>query len=323
MGPNDSLPPPPPPPPPGQPNVPPIPAPPPGPAPQAQPQPAQFQPTQPVPPVPPVQGYPATQAYPQQMPPAEPTPEPTKNNLPWIIVGVVAAIAVVVGAVLVFGGGDDDSPTLGGDDTEVTLPVTVAPTSVPETDATEAGTDDTFVITAPESTQPVATVPPTVAPGGDGVISVTDDTNSFSLFFPDTFLTDTAPIDAQGVQFAQISGSEDLQSYVNDHDTFGITVLGAPADQVATAPELVGIFDPGAEVCTTRVPQSGYVTALGAAEVLLLDGCGTGGASAKVIMVVPVPDQNAVIVAVAQGAGPANSSLLEFTQAVVESVTPV
>jgi hypothetical protein len=125
------------------------------------------------------------------------------------------------------------------------------------------------------------------------------------------------------VQFAQISGSEDLQSYVNDHDTFGITVLGAPADQVTTAPELVNVFDPGVDVCTSRVPQSGYVTALGTAEVLLLDGCGTGGASAKVIMAVPVPAQNAIIVAVAQGAGPANTALLEFTQAVVESVTAV
>ncbi|MBI4933979.1 MAG: hypothetical protein HY828_08880 [Actinobacteria bacterium] len=269
--------------------------------------------------MPPVQGYPATQAYPQQMPPAAPEPESKKNNVPWIIAGAVAAIAVVVGAVLVFGGGDDDkNDTLGGD-TVVSSPLTVLPTSAPETEDTDDDTDDTFVITAPETTQPA----PTVAPGGDGVISVTDDTNSFSLFFPDTFLTDTAPIDAQGVQFAQISGSEDLQSYVNDHDTFGITVLGAPADQVATPPELVGIFDPGADVCTTRVPQSGYVTALGTAELLLLDGCGTAGASAKVIMVVPVPDQNAVIVAVAQGAGPANSTLLEFTQAVVESVTPV
>ena len=312
MGNNEPLPPPPPPPPPpGQPNVPPIPAPPSGPMPQ-------YQPTQPVPPA---QGYPSTQAYPQQTPPAAPTPEPKKNNVPWIIAGAVAVIAAVVGAVLVFGGGDDDStPTLGGDDTEVTFPISVLPTSVPDT---QPAPEDTLVITAPETTQPLETVAPTVAPGGDGVITVTDDTGSFTLILPDTFQTDTAPIDAQGVQFAQVSGSEDLQSYVNDHDTFGITVLGAPADQVATAVELLDIFDPGAEVCTERVPQSGYVTALGTAEVLLLDGCGTGGASAKVIMAVPVPDQNAIIVAVAQGAGPANSALLEFTQAVIESVTPV
>jgi hypothetical protein len=76
-------------------------------------------------------------------------------------------------------------------------------------------------------------------------------------------------------------------------------------------------------VCTQRVPQSGFVTTLGTAEVLFLDGCGTGGASAKVIMAVPVPEQNAIILAVTQGPGPANSSLLEFTKAVIESVVPV
>jgi hypothetical protein len=310
---NNEFPPPPPPPPPGQPNVPPVP--PAGPTPQTPP--AQ---------VPPVQGFPPTEAYPQQAPlPQAAPPGDEKNRVPWIIAGVVAVVAVVIGLVLTLGG-DDDTATLGGGDTEITEPEVDDTTASESTEGatTVASTDDTLVITAPETTQPAVTVAPTVTvPAGDGVVNVTDDTGSFSLFLPDTFETDTAPIDAQGVQFAQISGSDDLQAYVNDHDTFGITVLTAPADQVATPAELVGIFDPGVDVCSQRVPQSGYTTALGAGELLLLDGCGTGGVFAKVILVVPIPDQNAVIVSVAQGPGPANASLLEFTQAVTESVSIV
>jgi hypothetical protein len=285
-----------------------------------------------------VQAFPPTQAYPQQ-PPTQfggpgtpggpggpgglgaPGAAPEKSKTPWIIAGVVAAVAAVVVGVLALAGGDDSkTDTLGGgtqdssvDSTLFTLPPT-----------TQAATDDTFVITAPESTAPPSTVvDPATTVSADDVVSVTDDTNTFSIFLPGSFQTDTAPLDAQGVQFAQISGSEDLQAYVNDHDTFGITVLGAQADQVAAPADLVNIFDPGADVCTSRTPQSGYATSLGTAEVLLLDGCGTGGAFAKVIMAVPVPAQNAMVIAVAQGPGPANASLLSFAQAVVESVTPV
>jgi hypothetical protein len=226
-----------------------------------------------------------------------------------------------VGVVLLTGGDDSKNPTLGGgtengsvDSTLFTLPPT-----------TLAATDDTFVITAPETTAPPVTtaVDPATTVSADDVVNVIDDTNTFSIYLPGSFQTDTAPLDAQGVQFAQISGSENLQAYVNDHDTFGITVLGAQADKVAAPADLVNIFDPGADVCTSRVPQSGYATSIGTAEVLLLDGCGTGGAFAKVIMAVPVPARNAMVIAVAQGPGPANASLLSFAQAVVESVTPV
>lgn len=311
---------PPPPPPSSQPPVPPVPpvppaapAPPPGPPPVPQPQGPVPQPTQ---------------AYPQQpavpgVAPGEAVP-PKKNLTPWLIAAAIAAVAVIVGAVLAFGGGDDDTPTLGGDESTVTVSSVDAPTTVAVTEGEddEEGSDDTLVITAPETTQPQGTVAPTLStPTGDGAISVTDDTGTFSVFLPDTFQTDTAPIDAQGVTFAQVSGSDDLQAYVNDHDTFGITVLVAPADQVSAPADLVGAFDPGADVCTQRVPQSGYQTSVGTAELLLLDGCGTGGAFAKVIMVVPVPDQNAVVVAVSQGTAPASGALLDFTQAVVESIS--
>ena len=89
---------------------------------------------------------------------------------------------------------------------------------------------------------------------------------------------------------------------------------------MGTADDVVNQLDPGTEVCTTRTPEVGYPTAVGPASVLLLDGCGTGGTFAKVIMAIAVPEKNLILVAISQGSGPSNDQLLAFTQAVFESV---
>lgn len=288
MGNNDSLPPPPP---PGQP----------------------FQPPQsgqaPLPPPPP---FAPTQAVPmtQQMPAAfTPAPPPGKSKAPLAIVALIVAAGLGVGAYFVFAKKDDKKvDTLGG---ATTLAVS-EPTTTP----------DTFVITSPSVTEPaLTTLTPTSA--GDGVlpdITVTDDTKFFTVQLPGKFKTDTAPIDANGIQVAQVSGSEDLNAYNNDHDTIGVTVLGAPADKLQAPAALVNLFDPGATVCTDRNQASGVATKLGATEVLYLDGCGPNKAS-KVVMAVQA-SSGAVFVVVAQGNGPANGPLLQFAQAVLETITP-
>ncbi len=327
MGSNESLPPPPP---PGQPPyVPPSPPAPtaPVPPPPAPPAPPVFTPA----PAPPQQ-YPPTQAYPTTpggppvggpppggVPPAPPTgpgPGPRKKNWALIGGGVAALIAIVV-AVIVLTGGDDKSTTLGGD---VTEPTTATSSDVTEvTEAPTSAPDDTLVITAPPTTIP----PPTLTPTTDGTvpdIRVTDDTNAFSVLMPGDWATDTGPVDANGVQFAQISGSGDLGAYNNDHDTLGITLLGIQADLVSAPADLLSVFDPGVDVCSQRQTASAVDTLQGPAEVLYLDGCGTGGAFGKVVMIVSFPANNAVLITISQGNSPSTGRLFNFTKIVVESV---
>ncbi|MEN9646252.1 MAG: hypothetical protein RL238_2921 [Actinomycetota bacterium] len=312
MGNNESLPPPPN---PGQPPQPPAGAVPPPPPPPAVPQ---FQPT----PQPAPTTQMPTQAYsPAGAPPITPggpggpaTPgKPANNKLPWIITGVVAVVAIVVVLVV----------ALGGDDKETVSPgTTVVPSSeavttlLPEPSTTAPET--TLVITAPETTQP----PVTTAPSDPGVVVVADDTNVFTVIMLDTFELDSAPIDSDGVQFAHVTGADNLADYnrEDDHSTFGISILVGNDADLASAEELLGLLDPGPEVCTDRTTQSAYPTLSGNAEVLLLDGCGADGLSSKVIMALPQPDRGKMIVALCQGPGPSNTDLLDFTQAVVESI---
>ncbi len=287
--------------------------------------------------MPPTQQMPPTQAYPGGPPggyPPQgyapvPSPEPPKNKSGLIIAGALLAIAAAVGAFLLFSGGDDKkSTTLGGDDTtDLTTDVTSAtlggssPTlSTPETGVvTTSPTEATLVITLPPTTEG----PPTTAtspPDDSGVQTVTDDTGLFTVILPSNFLFDTAPIEGDAGTFAHISGSADLDAYSAENDTFGISILGAQADQMGTADDFVNQLDPGVEVCTTRTPEAGFPTAVGPASVLLLDGCGSNGTFAKVIMAIAVPEKNLILVAISQGFGPANDMLVEFTQAVFESV---
>ncbi len=255
------------------------------------------------------------------MPPAPPTGPGSGPKKNWALIGggIAALIAIIV-AVIVLTGGDDKSTTLGGDVTEPTAVVTSDVTEV--TEAPTSTPEDTFVITAPPSTDPPATLPPTT----DGTvpdIRVTDDTNSFSVLMPGDWATDTAPVDANGTQFAQISGSGDLEAYNNDHDTLGITLLGIQADLVAPPADLINVFDPGVDVCSQRQNASAVDTAQGPAEVLYLDGCGTGGAYGKVVMIVSFPANNAVLITISQGNSPSTGPLFNFTKIVVESVQPL
>jgi hypothetical protein len=268
--------------------------------------------------LPPTQMYPAAAgagAVPPGAPPPTGTPPASggNNRLPWIIAGAVTVVAVIVVAIVL----------LTGDDNTSSSPSTTASTAVETTLApsTTEATQTTLVITVPPSTTaPVAdtTTPDTLEPG---VSIFTDDTNTFTVLMLDSFETNTAPIDQDGVDIPNVTGATDIDAFSqdDDHDTFGISVSVGPSDQMPSADD-VSIADPGDAVCTDRTTESGYPTLLGDAEVLLLDGCGTEGQSAKVFMLLVFPDRNLTMAVYAQGPGPSNTDLLDFTQAVVESV---
>jgi hypothetical protein len=313
MGTNDPLPPPPP---PGQ-----VPPPPPAPPPVPQ-----FPPA-----APPTTVLPPTAVYPTQpipgqgsgdggLPPGPPptAPPPSGGNpkLPWIIAGALAIVVAVVGVVIALSSGDDTtSGTVATTLVPTTLPVI---TEAPTTTGPPTTPEPTLQITTPPVTDPPST-PVTTAPG---VTVVADDTKTFTVLLLDSFETNTAPLVNDNGTFPSVTGANDLAAFTseNDHDTFGISVLVAKSDTVQAPADLVKLFDPGADVCTERSTQSGYETLNGVAEVLLLDGCGTGGNSGTVIMAIDVPAENSVILLVTQGPGPSNTDLLDFAQAVGESV---
>ena len=152
--------------------------------------------------------------------------------------------------------------------------------------------------------------------------TVTDSTGAFSVILPSSFAVDAEPFtNDAGVVFAQVSGSENLAAYNEDNDTFGVTVLVAPASAVGTAQQFAELLDPGPEVCADGSVDNTYDTGIGEGTLLLLDGCGTGGGFAKVLVSVSLPAQGVVLVVVAQGTGPADDVLREFAEAIFATVS--
>ena len=271
--------------------------------------------------MPPTQAYPmSTPAGAGAVPPGAPPPTGVppasggNNKLPWIIAGAVTVVSVIVVAIVLLTGDDKTSSSPTTDSVAVSTTVVASTTVVPQT---------TLVITTPSTTLAAPTTAPTTPDTSEPGVSVfTDDTNTFTVLLLDTFETDTTPIDQDGTQIANVTGATDIEAFSqdDDHDTFGISVSAGPSDQMPSAAELLASADPGDTVCTDRTSKPGYPTLNGNAEVLLLDGCGTDGQFAKVVMVLTFPDRNLTLAVYAQGPGPSNTDLLDFTQAVTESV---
>lgn len=305
-------------------NEPLLPPPPPGQPPQGPqgPQGPQYQPPPQYPPtqqMPPTSGYPQ-QGYPQQgyapagYGPGGPPPSPPKKKTGLIIGGVVAAAALVGGVIVLAGGDDDESPSIVAD---TTLLSTVAPTV-----ATTAAPSDTLVITLPESTAPPMTTPPvdtTTASPDAGFIEVTDDTLTFTVMMPDMFEYDTTETEIGGFIVPNVTGAESIDGYYSDDDTLGFSVLAFGAGDLTSA-ELLEGFSPADGVCGAPRSEIGYPTALGPADMLMFDDCGVASESAKVIIALPLPGFDFVLLAYGQGLEPAEDSILIITLYVLESI---
>ena len=267
MGSNDNFPPPPP---PGQP-----------------PQPGNWPPQQPG--FQPTQQVPSTQAYPQQgYAPAVAAPK--KGNGLLIGGGLVVVAALIGGVVLLMGGGDNKKSTT----------ITLAPitTSTLATDTTVA---NTLAITVPVTAPPTVpeTAPVTTAAGG--LVTVTDDTGTFSISIPDNLETDTTTITSNdGFTVPSISAAETISSYNTDDVTFGLTSVAVGPDIGSDATQVLAFLEPAAGVCTGRVQEDGIATAVGTATRVSLTGCGVGAGN-KVLMVVTLADRPIVIGIYMQG----------------------
>ena len=151
---------------------------------------------------------------------------------------------------------------------------------------------------------------------------VTDSTKSFKVTLPKQFDTQVTPIDSNGISFAHVSGSKDLQKYLVSDDVFGISILGATTDKVATPEAFLQLIKPSPGACAKKVTET-ITTSFGRTLVDRYDGCGTGGKFAKVIMSAAVKGQNAVVLAFCQGPAPSDGELFTFAKIVFETVTPL
>ena len=235
------------------------------------------------------------------------------NKLPWIIAAAVAVVAIVVVTVVLLTG-DDNTTSSPGTTTLVPESSASSTTLAP---STTVAPETTLVITTPATSAP--TVPPTTAQPGVNVI--VDDTNTFTVLMLDTFEVDPSPTVRDGLTLANVTGSSDVATFLagTDPDLFGVAVSIGPTAQLPSVQELLDSADPGETVCTNRVRKS-YGTQVGPAEVLLLDGCGTGGLSGQVAMVIPYEGTDLTMLVAVRGPGPSNTDLIDFAQAVAESV---
>lgn len=284
MGSNDQFPPPPP---PGQP-----------------PQPANWPPQQPG--HQPTQQVPATQAYPQQGYVAEATPPKKGNGL--LIGGGLVLVAALVGGVVLLTGGDDDKKTS----------ITLAPiTSTTEVSVTTIGGQITVPPTAPPTAPP--TDPATTTAVDDGLIEIFDDTGTFSMILPDDLEVDTTTIASNdGFAVPSISAAEIIASYNTDDVTFGLTAVAVGPDIGSDAEQVMAFLEPAEGTCTGRSVEVGRPTAMGAANVVSLTGCGVGGGN-KVLLVVQLADRPVVIGLYMQGVADV-ATLLPAAQFALESI---
>ncbi|MEI8238885.1 MAG: hypothetical protein WCI22_05650, partial [Actinomycetota bacterium] len=248
-----------------------------------------------------------------------------RKNRALLIGGAIAAVIVVVVAIVAFSGGDSKkSSTLGGLGTAVSTTTSTVKSVESTSTVPQTTTEPTLVITTPSTTAPTATTLPS---GGGTTIPadvqvVTDDSNSFKVGMPKVFNVTTKPLDTGGVKFAHVSGSKDLTSYVNNDDTFGISVLATTTDKVATPSDFLDLIKPNAGACSKKATET-ITTSFGKTLVNRYDGCGTGGKFSKVIMSTELGAQGAVLLVFAQGASPSTGDLFTFAKAVFETVTPL
>lgn len=247
----------------------------------------------------------------------------------WILAGVGGAlIAITAGALLLSSPGSSnstDAARSAASTTDVTdradpPPPSVAPSS--STSTTASATTEPATTAVPETTTPATTAPPTTAapapPPGDETVEVVDGTGTFAVTLPMQFATNVQPVNIGGVEFAHVSGAEDLTRYLaGDWTALGVSVFVTSAGS-GTAADLAAIFDPlGA--CTSSSGPIPYSSEIGSGVAVEYDGCG-GGPWSQAVLAVDVPSEGAVVVLGGQGPGPAANGLTDWFGLMLSSV---
>lgn len=209
----------------------------------------------------------------------------------------LALVAGGVGALVATRGGDDE----------------VAISTFVSTSTTVA---DTLVITAPETSAPA--VQPTEPTAASGDVLVSDDTGLFGLSVPESFETDTASLDVNGVRVPSVTSAVKLSTYDEGYDEVGFTVAALPPDLAVTVDEAIQFGTPPADDCTTIDQQPDLDTEIGPAAMVLAEGCGINGATV-VVLVLADEVSGHVFVVGAQGLA-GSTEVTRLAQAVLESI---
>jgi hypothetical protein len=212
------------------------------------------------------------------------------------------------------GSGTSITPVTSSEPSTTDAPVSVG------TDATDSGNAGTFVITAPEaspsSLAPRDTGVPETAAAGDRLVA--DDTGVFTVSVPNDFEVDTAPVDANGEQVAQVMAAVDLSKFRSDFVTVGYIVNALPDFIAATPHDAILLAGPRDQDCTNLSAETDVDTAVGPAVVQTAQGCGPESGTVAVMALVDSSSGLAFVV-YAQGGGDV-ASVRTLAQTVLESV---
>ncbi len=194
-----------------------------------------------------------------------PTPLVMKSNNSGLIV-IIAVVFVVIGGIvaLLFS-------VTGGDRTPA---LTLAPFGVATTIAGEGAT---------------------TVPVSDAIISVPDDTGTFSVNLRGNLQRETAPsIAAGGFTVPRITASNDLPAYYADNTTFGVLIVAVGPEIGSEVAQVVSFMEPNATVCKDRVKDT-VRTTLGDAVRISLTGCGIDNLGIKVLLSIQIAEPPLVL----------------------------
>lgn len=257
-------------------------------------------------PPPSVPGQPTVPAA-QYAPMGQPSPTPGKKKGLMIGLVVAAVVAVGVAAVLVLGG--DDSPsaeptTTPEPSTTATVPVTEPPATLP-------------VLTAPEPTEPAVEEVAFPWAESEEMQVWIDDENVFQIAVPVEWEASTEAREIFGASGVGISAAPDLAGYRDNDDDVGATAAVMYSSDVGGAFGLLTSFVDAVSVCAENERQSGYETTSGPVELVLFDGCGTGGMYAKAVVALDVGSTTVMVIG--QGPGPAGGDVLTMVELILQS----
>ena len=135
----------------------------------------------------------------------------------------------------------------------------------------------------------------TTLPVSDAIITVLDDTETFSVNLRGNLEMETAPsIAAGGFTVPRVTASDDLKAYYADNTTFGVLIVAVGPDIGSEVAQVLGFMEPNESVCKERVRET-ITTALGSAVRISLTGCGVDNLGAKVLLSVQIADPPLVI----------------------------
>ena len=135
----------------------------------------------------------------------------------------------------------------------------------------------------------------TTLPISDAIITVPDDTGTFSVNLRGNLQMQTAPsVAAGGFTVPRITASDDLKAYYADNTTFGVLIVAVGPEIGSEVAQVLSFMEPNVSVCKDRVRET-IRTTLGDAVRISLTGCGIDNLGTKILLSVQIAEPPLVI----------------------------